>query len=185
MPCKHLFTILQHTRISWNEFPQQFRQHPLFSIDEEAELLLSRTADVGHDMQVLSQNLVADLNVAEETSTEGAMLNNEVFPPTLPDDDTLPEGESSVPDNARRDAAILRIHEICKGIIDNTYVLQDYMTLEHTLDISDSLVSLSDKLFQQAPDTIPRLRAQDLRYKTLKELSASSRRWNGRKVETL
>ena len=35
LPCKHIFTIIEHTYITWEDLPESFCNHPLFNLDED------------------------------------------------------------------------------------------------------------------------------------------------------
>ena len=35
LPCKHIFAIIEHTYITWDDLPESFRNHSLFNLDED------------------------------------------------------------------------------------------------------------------------------------------------------
>lgn len=55
MPCKHLFALLQYGGVTWSDLPEPFREHPLFSLDKNASVLLKANNEIGHDLALLSQ----------------------------------------------------------------------------------------------------------------------------------
>ena len=190
MPCKHVFAVLQHGGICWDDFPSQFRNNPLFTLDDDAEKLLDPDFDVGEDMRDLAQQL------EDEFNHPFGIFNEAVGQPSPSQDDNDAFDENNIPDSlpvapdsqtdqdgAKRFQALRRIRELCRGISENTYLLEEHIDPDKAVEVSQQLADINDEFTAAAPDGIPRLKSSDLRYKTLKKLSQDSRRYKGRRVE--
>ena len=67
LPCKHIFAIIEHTYITWEDLPESFQSHPLFNLNEdilgfnEADFALSPDSEE-FDPQIIEELRNATLN---------------------------------------------------------------------------------------------------------------------------
>lgn len=192
MPCKHLFALLQYGGVTWSDLPQPFREHPLFSLDKKASILLKANSEIGHDLALLSQsleNLMDHPLGAVIMDHDPAVYNEEVLMYNPTQSDVITDSQDTVPpsqsEDGRKFAALRKIRELCRGLTENTYYLEKHVDAAKVEAISDSLSKVYEDFLEGVPDAIPRLSSSDLRYQTLKQLSKSSKTYKGRKLESL
>ena len=184
LPCKHVFAVLQHGGISWEDFPDPFRTNPLFNLDDDAEQLLHANTTVDADLEEMARAIEAELDnpvgavfneldIPVEDAQDAADDDEEIIPPSQVIN--VPSSQTEDGANLR---AIIRIRELCKAMTENSHFVENK---DVSLEVCDELSALCDKFAAAMPVGIPRYKKGEYRQKTLKQIT-SAQRYRGRRV---
>ena len=129
LPCKHIFAVLAHTYVSWYDLPESFRNHPLFSLDNDILQICDPTfvpsrLDRDFDKEVLSEmeklldppSVDNDHEMAESLDTDSKVV------------DTHLSSEDSI------DTLCFKIREQCTLISTVSYNATDVQGTKETLE---------------------------------------------------
>ena len=64
LPCKHIFTIIEHTYITWDDLSESFHNHPLFHLDEDILGFSEADFTLPPDSEQLNPQIIEELRNA-------------------------------------------------------------------------------------------------------------------------
>ena len=146
-----------------------FRSHPLFTIDDRANLLLENNISVAQDLQTMARTIEKEVTIGTDMP-EGSKWEEEDEQNSHLDCDEILEDVYNEKNEAYKVFQLARcVRELAKNIADGTYYMKDMHTLK---EVSCLLIDAHNKLLTtKTASGLPELKRQVLQYKTLKELS--------------
>ena len=142
-----------------------FRSHPLFTIDDRANFLLENNQSVAQDLQTMARTIEKEVTLGTDMP-EGSKWEEDAEGNTQLDYNEILEDVYNEKNEAYK---VFQLARLAKYITDGTYYVKDMDVLK---EVSALLIDAHKKLLStKTPSGFPELQGQELRYKTLKELS--------------
>ena len=137
MLCKHIIAVLMYTPTTWNDLPEPFRNHPLFTLDFGI-LAFTDRCTVSCDLSAISSHITSDLNqplgpVAQEMLPD-ISTSQEVVPSEIDEPTSSQEHSQQYTEEYRVFQATKMIRELCNSIISATYSAENFEVCKETYD---------------------------------------------------
>lgn len=176
------------------------RNNPLFTVHADAAEVLKHSVGVNHEVMLLSQRIEERLNDPSAQSGEINLPQSQDFDATQPETDMLicVEDENiagdgtdivTVSDSVSRPEMMSthpytrRIREICELIVDASHIAKDGRDYDICKSTCDQMMQLHERFVATLADPSGLMTLRSKKFKTLKQLSQTSRTFQCRRIE--